>query len=56
MLAVSVVNEKSVWAEVEGQVMPEIKVKVPLGSEVSTDMDLGALRRLGRGSARASAP
>lgn len=26
--------------------MPEIKVRVPLGSEVSTDVDLGVFRRL----------
>lgn len=26
--------------------MPEIKVRVPPGSEVSTDMDLGVFRRL----------
>lgn len=48
------VNEKSVWAGVKGQGMSEIKVRVQLGSEVSTDVDLGVLGRLGRESVRAS--
>lgn len=46
VLGATVANEKSVWAGVKGQGMPEIKVRPPLGSEVSTDVDLGVFRRL----------
>lgn len=38
-------NKKSVWAGVNGQGRPEIKERVPLGSEVSADMDLGVFGR-----------
>lgn len=48
------INEKSMWAGVKSQGVSEIKVRVQLGSEVSTDVDLGVLWRLGRESARAS--
>lgn len=48
------VNEKSVWAGVKSQGVSEIRMRGQLGSEVSTDVDLGILRRLGRESARAS--
>lgn len=48
------INEKSMWAGVKSQGVSEIKVRVQLGSEVSTDVDLGVLRRLGRELARAS--
>lgn len=51
---VSVVNEKPVWAGVKSQGVSEIRMRGQLGSEVSTDVDLGVLRRLGRESARAS--
>lgn len=51
---VSMINEKSMWAGVKSQAVSEIKVRVQLGSEVSTDVDLGVLRRLGRESVRAS--
>ena len=46
VLGASVANKKSVWAGVKGQGMPEIKVRAPLGSEVSTDLDLGVFGRL----------
>lgn len=45
MLGVSVGNEKSVWAGVNGQGRPEIKERVLLRSEVSNDMDLGVFGR-----------
>lgn len=46
------VNEKPVWAGVKSQGVSEIRMRGQLGSEVSTDVDLGVLRRLGRESAR----